>query len=90
MTVKSKPVPPVEVEQYEEPRGIFESIKLMFSSVADVAIHSAGALGTGAKAMNSLANAGLIMAESNEKLVTIKTKGKEAVEMSKLEEMYKL
>lgn len=78
----------MEKQIYEEPRGIFESIKIMFSSVADVLIHSAGAVGTGAKAMDSLAQTGLVMAESNQRIVSLKTAGKEREMLSMLEEKY--
>lgn len=77
-----------EVPAYVETRGIFESIRMMFSSVADVMIHTTGAIGHGAKAMDELALTGLDMAESNRRLMSIKVAGKEQVELARLQEQF--
>ena len=73
---------------YQEPRGILTSIRMLFGSVADVAVETSNAAGTGARSLNALARTGLVMSESQERIVTIRTAAKEQAELRKLKEMY--
>ena len=69
-------------------RGILESIRVLFSSVADIAIETAEAGSTTAKALNELASAGLVMSQANREIVEIRTSGKKAIMLRELAELY--
>ena len=67
-------------------RSLFGIFKDSANALGDVVIHSSTAMGTIAATANSLANAGHIMAQSNERMILISTVGKEE---QKLEELAK-
>ena len=68
-----------------EVRSIWQNIKIIVQGMADALSNTTQAVGTTAAIGNSLANAGLIMAESNEELVKLDTKGDH---QDKLQELY--
>lgn len=78
----------MQQQQYEEPRSIFQNLKLMVQGATDTVTHTAHATSTLAQTGDSLAKAGLIMAKSNERLVTIKVAGQEAMEMDRLKSQF--
>ncbi len=73
----------------KQPQSIFQNMKMIIQGVADAAGHTTNAVGTVAQTADSLANAGLIMAQSNERIVTIDTDYKEKRRMQEIENEFK-
>ena len=71
-----------------EPRSIWHNIKVLVQSATDAATYSTHAVSTVAQIGDSLALAGLIMAKSNEELVTLDTKGEHAQKLADLKKKY--
>lgn len=69
---------------YAEERGLFTSIKLIFSSVSDAVVGLTGAVGKTTSMLSELAEAGEVMAKSNTRLVTLNTRGVEAMKTKQL------
>ena len=79
---------PTEITYTEEPRSLFQSIKLIVQSIADAMTMTSTAVGKIANMADSLAETGVVMADSNKTLVTIETKGKEARKLQELKARY--
>lgn len=69
-------------------RSLFQALKDVVNNIADATGTVTSAVNSTAQIADSLAQAGVTMAESNRKLVTIQTKGKMAREISKLKEEF--
>ena len=70
------------------PRSIWENIKIIIQSITDAMVSSTAAIGKGAQIADSLANSGLLMAQSNERLVEIGTTGKEQRQIEELKKEF--
>ena len=66
-------------------RSVWENIKVLVQSITDAAVSTTAAVGKTAMIADSLANSGLLMANSNERLVQITTEGKEQRKIKELE-----
>lgn len=77
-----------EVIAVQHTPSIWESIKRIFNSSANAVTYAAQAVSTTAEAADQLAKAGLIMAESNTRLVKLETKGKEEAMIQQIQDRY--
>ena len=71
-----------------ENRSIFSSIKIIFSSAANAMVGLTSAVGKVSLISESLAETGLVMADSNRTLVTLETQGKELEKLKDLQERF--
>jgi len=74
--------------QDEEILSIWQNIKIIFQGAAKAVSSSTHAVATTAAIADSLAQAGLIMAKSNEELVTIDTQGEHQERLADLYTKY--
>jgi len=71
-----------------EVRSVWTNIKIMLQGMTDTVSYTTHATSTVAQIGDSLAQAGLIMAKSNEELVTLDTQGEHAAKMEDLMSKY--
>jgi len=71
-----------------EPRSIWHNLKVLVQSTTDAATYSTHAVSTVAQTADSLAQAGLILAQSNEELVKLDVMGEHQEKLTDLYAKY--